>query len=76
MKRQELLPIARRQPFKPFELVLDNGNRYTIAHPESIWPAMHVVGVQERNGTAVLLDYRAISEVRLRSRRNGSKTSA
>lgn len=60
----------------PFELVLDNGNRYSIAHPEAVWPALNVVGVQDRDGTAVLLDYQAISEVRKRFRRNGHKAGA
>jgi hypothetical protein len=36
MTSQELLAIAKRQPFRPFRVVISTGEKYNIHHPDLI----------------------------------------
>jgi hypothetical protein len=55
MTREELLDQARRQPFRPFRIVLTTGEQYDIRHPELILVGRRslAIGITNRaNGTA------------------------
>lgn len=36
MKPEAIKKVFARRPFRPLELVLDNGERFVVAHPELV----------------------------------------
>lgn len=72
MRREELAAVVRKDPFRRFELIMENGERHRITHPESIWLTEHIVCLVDASGDLSLIDYASISEVRVPSRRNGN----
>jgi hypothetical protein len=55
MTRQELQEEARRQPFRPFRVVLTTGEMYDIRHPDLIMVGRRSVEIgitNEEGGTA------------------------
>jgi hypothetical protein len=55
MTHQELQGEARRQPFRPFRIVLTTGEMYDIRHPDLIMIGRRSIAIgitNENNGTA------------------------
>jgi hypothetical protein len=70
----EIRELYSAVPFEPFELVLTNGGRLLIDHPEfmSFSRDYHTVHVHELNGSTKRLDVRLI--VALNEKANGART--
>jgi hypothetical protein len=66
MTREALKALRDRLPFRPFALVMSNGNRFDLKHPDYLFvppaPADHALYYDE-HGVPVFLDLDSISEV-------------
>ncbi len=69
MDMKALQGIFTRRPYQPHEIVLDNGDRFLVPHPEAIFLNEFIVVFVEPDGEIHLLDPEAISEVRRPPRR-------
>ncbi len=58
MKTEVLRDTIRAQPFRPFRLVLANGERLHVPHPEWVWllPSGRTVGWADQDDHYKLLD--------------------
>jgi len=45
MAPEEIKRLLKRTPFKPFSLVLTNGDRHAVHHPELLWVTREVLGL-------------------------------
>lgn len=45
MAPEQIKGLLKRTPFKPFVLVLGNGERHAVAHPELLWVTAEVLGL-------------------------------
>ena len=45
MAPEEIRRLWKRSPFKPFVLVLTNGEKHPVYHPELLWVTREVIGV-------------------------------
>jgi hypothetical protein len=61
MAPEEIKKLSKRTPFKPFVLVLTNGDRHPVHHPELLWVTREVIGVgTARPGDSDILADRVI----------------
>jgi hypothetical protein len=58
MAPEQIKGLLKRSPFKPFALVLSNGERHPVHHPELLWVTREVLGL----GTARPGDPDALAE--------------
>ena len=58
MKAESLREVIRAQPFRPFAIMLANGERLAVPHPEWVWllPAGRTLGWSDRDERVKLLD--------------------
>ncbi len=58
MKAESLREVVRAQPFRPFSLILANGERLPVPHPEWVWllPAGRTIGWSDQDERVKLLD--------------------
>lgn len=64
MNANFLRKIARGQPFKPFDLRMNDGRAFDVRHPEFIGVNDRVVTLySERNGTTLYLEPALIASV-------------
>jgi len=52
MRQSELQEAARRQPFRPFRLVISTGTTYDIRHPDLIMVGRHSAIIGTTNDPA------------------------
>lgn len=74
MQVDELRNWQKQQPFEPFEIVMVDGRRFTVPHPEFIWvpPGRPTwTYVADNEGSAEHINTAVISSVR-RAQRNGA----
>ena len=73
MNAKELRELYAAAPFQPFEIVLTNGPRVQVNHPEfmSFSQDYRTVHVHERDGTTRHLDIKLIIE--LSEPKNGAR---
>jgi hypothetical protein len=73
MNVDELRELYSAAPFQPFEIVLTNGARVQVDHPEfmSFSQDYRTVHVHERSGTTRRLDIKLITE--LTELKNGAR---
>ena len=45
MAPEEIKGLLKRTPFKPFVLVMTNGDKHTVYHPELLWVTREVLGL-------------------------------
>jgi hypothetical protein len=45
MAPEQIKGLLKRIPFKPFVLVLTNGDRHPVHHPELLWVTEEVLGL-------------------------------
>lgn len=61
MAPEKIKALLKRTPFKPFVLVLTNGDWHAVHHPELLWVTREVLGLgTARPGDAELLADRVI----------------
>jgi hypothetical protein len=60
MNVDEIRKIARRRPFKPFLLHLDNGEKYAVKHPEIVVGNELVVTVDD-HGKIIMIAPEAVT---------------
>ena len=66
MKAKDIKSMARRNPFRPFAVRLNNGAQYTFTHPESIGaPADYHMIFFLGKSEAVRIDTDSIIEITL-----------
>lgn len=66
MTFEQLERIARKRPFVPFTIELDNGTHVAVDHPESIIIVFELfVGVRTSSGESTILGPGNISAVRI-----------
>lgn len=77
MKVSELRKIFGLRPYKPLEIVLDNGLRYVVPHPEAVLISDDLVAcVPPGHSGPEFMAPEAISTVRPASRKNGGKSTS
>ena len=45
MQPEQIKSLLKRTPFKPFVIVLTNGDRHEVYHPELLWVTREVLGL-------------------------------
>jgi hypothetical protein len=70
MSPEELRDSLQQEPFEPFQLVLSDGGKYEIRHPDLLWVGLSAayVGLTGQSGQtfferAVKLDLRHITQI-------------
>ncbi len=77
MKVAELRKIFGLRPFKPLEIVLDNGLRYVVPHPEAILISDDLVAcVPPGHSGPEFMAPEAISAVRPAPSRSGEESAS
>jgi len=58
VRAESLREVVRAQPFRPFSLILANGERLSVPHPEWVWllPAGRTIGWSDQDERVKLLD--------------------
>ena len=58
MRTESLREVIHAQPFRPFSLMLADGTRLPVPHPEWVWllPAGRTVGWSDQDERVKLLD--------------------
>ena len=62
MNIEAIREVARRRPFKPFMLYLDNGRMHTVRHPEVIVTNILIVTTDDE-GKPVLIAPEAVTSI-------------
>jgi hypothetical protein len=55
--------FIRRRPFKPFRVTLDNGDRFTVDHPEALALRGAVAVFIDPQGNYMLFDNTSVSQL-------------
>lgn len=78
MELEAVRRIAKAQPFRPFEILVDGGEKIVVKHPEAIWiaPTDDFIVVQTPRDGVEIFESVNISKIRtLPIRRNGRAAS-
>ena len=58
-----LLAFVRRRPFKPFSVALENGDRFTVDHPEALALRGSVAVFIDPQGNYTLFDNTSVTQL-------------
>ena len=61
--KKSLLAFVRRRPFKPFEVELISGDRFTVEHPEALAQGGAVAVYINPDGDIKLFDSSSVSQL-------------
>lgn len=61
MEADEIRKLAKARPFRAFEIRVENGEKYTIPHPENIFITDQIMVTVDENGRSVFIAPEAVS---------------
>lgn len=61
--KKSLLAFIRRRPFKPFQVELVSGDRFTVEHPEALVQGGAVAAYINPDGDIKLFDSSSVSQL-------------
>lgn len=76
MTLEQLRKVYEARPFQPFRLLLADGTKIPVAHPDFLWMppnAARTFWVAEKDGTARIVDLLLVAAIEVR---NGKSTRA
>lgn len=71
MLARQISSHVRKQPFRAFEIQLENGERLVVRHPEAMAVSKWIVVVITSDGEVVDFRPSAVTAIRQLGRRNG-----
>ena len=64
MRIEEIRKTVQARPFKTFEIYVDNGQKYLIAHPENLFITPHLIITIDEQKQTIFITPEAISTIR------------